>query len=397
MILLESFNNVEQTWAKIAATDPVSDFRAVTRCRLTGDLEYEEIGPGGEIQHGELGEETSEIQAKTYGKMLAITRVDVINDDLGALKRIPQRLGRGGGLKLNTVFWTEFMDNAAFFKTGNKNYAAGAGTALSTSSLATAHQKFLDQVDADKKPVGVPLVEEQKLRLGQAYRHLPSLDTPMVNIDHHFTNSMFGTINLVRTEATATAEIIFDLLQEWEVLLDSVLATHLLTGIVTDTQSFSTPSTTPRILEVSSQLMKAGASLTEIHENYYKKREVETLHLWGRILAEMQLDDQLVWSVNTLDMRSRSHAAPDDGDGIVNLLATARQAKAAIMFTENEDGKIGISIRSRPGVDISPIAIHFGGGGHPQAAGTELLGDLCEVIPKVLIKAKDVLNAYDPK
>ena len=234
-------------------------------------------------------------------------------------------------------------------------------------------------------------------RLGQAYCHLPSLDTPMVNIDHHFTNSMFGTINLVRTEATATAEIIFDLLQEWEVLLDSVLATHLLTGIVTDTQSFSTSATTPRILEVSSQLMKAGASLTEIHENYYKKREVETLRLWGRILAEMQLDDQLVWSVNTLDMRSRSHAAPDDGDGIVNLLATARQAKAAIMFTENEDGKIGISIRSRPGVDISPIAIHFGGGGHPQAAGTELLGDLCEVIPKVLIKAKDVVNAHDPK
>jgi len=234
-------------------------------------------------------------------------------------------------------------------------------------------------------------------RLGQAYRHLPSLDTPMVNIDHHSTNSMFGTINLVRTEATATAEIIFDLLQEWEVLLDSVLATYLLTGIVTDTQSFSTPSTTPRILEVSSQLMKAGASLTEIHENYYKKREAETLRLWGRILAEMQLDDQLVWSVNTLDMRSQSHAAPDDGDGIVNLLATARQAKAAIMFTENEDGKIDISIRSRPGVDISPIAVHFGGGGHPQAAGTELLGDLCEVIPKVLIKAKDVLNARDPK
>lgn len=155
MILLDSFQSVEQTWQKIAATGPVKNFFAVTRCRLTGDLEYEELGPGGEIKHGAIGEETSSIQAKTYAKMMAIMRTDIINDDLGALKRIPQRLGRGGGLKLNTVFWTAFLDDAAFFKTGNKNYASGGGTALSSTSLATAQQKFLDQVDADSKPVSI--------------------------------------------------------------------------------------------------------------------------------------------------------------------------------------------------------------------------------------------------
>lgn len=231
-------------------------------------------------------------------------------------------------------------------------------------------------------------------RIGETYGHVSSLPVPLVNIDHHVTNTEFGTINLVRTEAAATAEIVFDLLEEWAVPLDAILATHLLTGIVTDTRSFSTPSTTPRILNISARLMKAGASLSEIHENYYRQRAVATLRLWGKVLDEMQLDGQLAWSVSTLRMKTLCRASSDNGDGVVNLLVTAREAKAAIVFKEKEDGQIEISIRSKPGVDISPIAMHFGGGGHPQAAGTILEGDLHQVIPKVLAKAKEVLDSH---
>ena len=93
------------------------------------------------------------------------------------------------------------------------------------------------------------------------------------------------------------------------------------------------------------------------------------------------------------DSNVYSNRLYDNGDGIVNLLATIREAAAAIVFKESEDGQVDISIRSRPGVDISPIAIHFGGGGHPQAAGSILQGSLDQVIPKVLSKAKQVLNS----
>jgi phosphoesterase RecJ-like protein len=231
-------------------------------------------------------------------------------------------------------------------------------------------------------------------RFGEAYEHVLSLEIPILNIDHHITNSMFGIVNVVRTEAAATAEIVFDLLQDWEFPLDPLLATYLLTGIVTDTRSFTTSSTTPRILEIAAQLMSAGASLTEINENVFKKRGLATLRLWGKVLDQTQLDGQLVWSINTLDMQHQSQARSDDGDGIVNLLATAREAKAAIVFKEMAKGQIDISIRSRPGVDISPIAIHFGGGGHPQAAGTMLKGNLQQIIPRVLAKAKEVLDSH---
>jgi phosphoesterase RecJ-like protein len=228
-------------------------------------------------------------------------------------------------------------------------------------------------------------------RLGQTYQHVLDLDLPVLNIDHHITNTGFGTVNLVRSDVAATAEIIFDLLTAWNVELDQLLATYLLTGIVTDTRSFSTSNTTPRALEVSSQLVAAGASLTDINEYYYRRKGVETLRLWGQMLNRMQLDGRLVWSVNTLEMRQDCRADSDDADGIVNLLASVREAVAAIVFKENEGDQIEVSIRSRPGVDISPVAVHFGGGGHPQAAGAVVKGTLEQVVPSVLSKAREVV------
>ena len=228
-------------------------------------------------------------------------------------------------------------------------------------------------------------------RLGQTYKHVLDMDLPVLNIDHHITNTGFGTVNLVRSEAAATAEIIFDLLRAWKVDLDQLLATYLLTGMVTDTHSFSTSNTTPRALEISSRLVADGASLIDINEHYYKRKGVQTLRLWGQMLNRMQLDGRLVWSVNTLEMREGCNADSDDGDGIVNLLASVREAVAAIVFRENDSNQIEISIRSRPGVDISPVAVHFGGGGHPQAAGAVVNGTLEEVVPCVLSKAREVV------
>jgi phosphoesterase RecJ-like protein len=229
-------------------------------------------------------------------------------------------------------------------------------------------------------------------RLGRTYEHVLDMDLPVLNIDHHITNTGFGTVNLVRSDAAATAEIIFDLVSIWKVEMDQVLASYLLTGIVTDTRSFSTSNTTPRALEVSSELVAAGASLTDINEQYYKRKGVETLRLWGQMLNRMQLDDSLVWSVSTLEMREGCRAESDDGDGIVNLLASVRDAVAAIVFKEKEGDQIEISIRSRPGVDISSVAVYFGGGGHPQAAGALVNGTLEQVVPCVLSKAREVVG-----
>ncbi|RMH14106.1 MAG: hypothetical protein D6695_02185 [Planctomycetota bacterium] len=153
--LRAGFDAVESTWREIAAIRSVRDFKQVSSYSLTGGFVYEEIPPGGELKHATVGETAYTNQAKTYGRMFGIDRRDLINDDLDALTAVPRRLGRGGALKLNEVFWSTFLNNAAFFTAGNNNYAEGVDTALGIDALTQAEQLFLDQTDPDGHPLAV--------------------------------------------------------------------------------------------------------------------------------------------------------------------------------------------------------------------------------------------------
>ena len=133
----------------------MNDFKTVTSYRLIGKDQYEQVPPGGEIKHGTLGNETFTNKADTYALMLSIDRRDIINDDLGAITLVPRKLGRGSGLKINDVFWKVFLNNAAFFAAGNNNYISGAGTVLGIDGLTQAETAFMEQVDADGKPIGI--------------------------------------------------------------------------------------------------------------------------------------------------------------------------------------------------------------------------------------------------
>lgn len=154
--MLQGFMGVDQSWRAISATRNVNDFKQVTSYRLTGAMEFVEVGPTGELEHGQVGEDSFTNQARTYGIMLAITRRDQINDDLGALTEVPKRIGRGGALKFNTVFWAKFLaDASTFFTAGRLNYISGATTSLTIAGLTQAQTKFLRQVDQNGKPLGL--------------------------------------------------------------------------------------------------------------------------------------------------------------------------------------------------------------------------------------------------
>ena len=136
--LRDGFDTVEQVWRAISKTRPVKDFKTITSFRLTADLEFELVAPAGTITHGSAGQESYTNKADTYAKMLSLTRTDIINDDLGAFDDIRDRLGRGGALKLNTVFWTAFLDSATFFTTTRGNLIEGASGALASDGVALA-------------------------------------------------------------------------------------------------------------------------------------------------------------------------------------------------------------------------------------------------------------------
>lgn len=152
--LRDGWNAVDQTPLRIAAIRNVRDFKTITTVSLTGDLQYNLLPPSGEIKHGTLGEKTYTNKADTYAQMLAITRTDIINDDLGALTAVPRRLGRGAMLSLNDIFWTEFLNNSSFFHSNYSNVNTGVAD-MTIGGLEATETIFLSLTDPNSKPLGI--------------------------------------------------------------------------------------------------------------------------------------------------------------------------------------------------------------------------------------------------
>jgi hypothetical protein len=222
--LLEGFFSVERVWRSICAVRNVSDFKTVTSYRLVGKDQYEQVAPGGELKQGTLGEETYTNKADTYGLMLSIDRRDIINDDLGAITTVPRKLGRGSGLKINDVFWTAFMNNAAFFSVGNKNFISGADTALGIDGLTKCEQTFMDLVDTDGKPTGVMpsimLVPTALSAMGtQLYKSVELRDTT-VNTKFPVANPHQGKFRIEVSRYLANALYTGNSAKAWYLLAD---------------------------------------------------------------------------------------------------------------------------------------------------------------------------------
>jgi len=152
--IAEGYGTVEQTWRSVAAIRPVVDFKANTGVRLIMSNLLKSMSPSGEIEHGELSDETRTVQADTKALMLGITRKDIINDDLGVLTDLPRRLGYAAARTFNTDFWTVFEAAvAANFSASSPKSNQTAG-ALTVTTMGAAEALYLALADADGNPVG---------------------------------------------------------------------------------------------------------------------------------------------------------------------------------------------------------------------------------------------------
>jgi hypothetical protein len=158
--ILAGYMEEDRTWEEIADVSPVSNFYQHTHYRMLDSLEYEEVGPGGELKHGTLGQESFTTQVKSYGKMLGLSMQQIINDDQGAFSDMRTRLGRGGAKAFNNTFWAVFMDNSTFFTTARTNYIEGATTNLGSDGVGlqlgiTAYRSMLSPAADGLKRMGV--------------------------------------------------------------------------------------------------------------------------------------------------------------------------------------------------------------------------------------------------
>jgi phosphoesterase RecJ-like protein len=228
-------------------------------------------------------------------------------------------------------------------------------------------------------------------RVGSA---LDGYGQPHLVVDHHKTNLNFGEYNIVEPDQVATAAILFDHMPAWGLSFTPEVGTCLLSGIVGDTIGFRTPNVDSEVLRRSAALMDLGANLANIYREELVMKPFTAARYWGAGLSRLEKDDGLVWTSLTLaDREEIGYAGNDDAD-LVNVLSSVREAEIALIFIEQPHNMVKISWRAKPGMDVSGIAFDFGGGGHAAAAGADVEGTLEEVMNRVIIETRKLLNHH---
>ena len=155
-LLLDSYNAFPSVFRIVAKKLTANDFKTHTGYRMTASTTFEKLGPAGEIKHGTFTESSYPYAVDTFAKMFSLTRQSIVNDDLGSFESLPRQIGRGAAEAIEHAAWTLVLANTAtFFGSGNSNYISGGGSVLQSSSLASAVEKMLKQVDENGKPISV--------------------------------------------------------------------------------------------------------------------------------------------------------------------------------------------------------------------------------------------------
>ena len=227
-------------------------------------------------------------------------------------------------------------------------------------------------------------------RMGRVYDHKPA-EIPLLNIDHHVTNTNFGTLNWVEPICVSTTQMVLTLADAlgWEVT--QPVAVCLLSGLVTDTRSFRTANVDHAAMQAALRLMEAGASLAEITRQALGQQPLASLRMWGRAIDGLHLEDGILWTEVTRDMRQQWNLSEDGDSGLTNFLSGVREARIVVVFTERNNGIVDVGMRSVPGLDVAKVALKLGGGGHPQAAGCTLETSLPLARERVLAELKHSL------
>lgn len=222
-----------------------------------------------------------------------------------------------------------------------------------------------------------------------------TVERELLNIDHHPTNDGFGTVNLLRSQAAATAEILFDLIEYAAIPLDTDVANAIYTGLLTDTGGFRYSNTSAHVMQAAGKLLDAGVNGYQLADHLLERMTMPQLLILQRGLSRLTFteDGKIGWLYIEPSDLKETGASGEDLEGLVNYARNIDGVEVGMLFKSTEDGGVKVSLRSAGSADVAAIAQSFGGGGHVRAAGCRVAGPLHEAMEAVVNHVRGALQA----
>ena len=216
----------------------------------------------------------------------------------------------------------------------------------------------------------------------------------LLNADHHESNTLYGDINWVDASSASAGEMIFKILNALHAPIDDTAAAALYIAIMTDTGRFSFANTTPNAMRTAAQLIALGANPKFLTAQVYFDFSEEHLRNIGIALFNSRSYNSGRIVFLTLDIATTRNlsTSPDDSDGIIDFAMAVRNVDVAALFREVSSKQVRVSLRSRRGINISEVARFFGGGGHPNACGCIIEGNLAMAQEAILNQIRRILG-----
>lgn len=227
-------------------------------------------------------------------------------------------------------------------------------------------------------------------RLGNAAKYFETAKHTIC-VDHHVSNQNFAEHNYIFPDASSTCELIFQLIPYERI--DKEIAECLYTGMVHDTGVFQYSCTSSRTMEIAGKLMDKGINFPKIVDETFFTKTYNQNRIMGLALVKSVLHEngKCISSVITREEMEAYDVLPKHLDGIVSQLRITKDVEVAIFLYELEPGEFKVSTRSKERVDLSTIAVRFGGGGHVRAAGFSMSGDPDEIVEAILAEVRKQL------
>ncbi len=225
----------------------------------------------------------------------------------------------------------------------------------------------------------IALDSGDKERLGKAQCYFDTAKKTLC-IDHHISNKGYAKVNYIVPDASSTAEVIFDMIEQEKITKEVAEALYM--GIVHDTGVFQYSCTSPKTMRVAAVLMEKGIDFNRIIDETFNYKTYVQKQILGRALLEsiMLLDGKCIVSAIRQKEFEFYNVKPSDLDGIVSQLRTTKGVEVAIFLYESNVQEYRVSMRSNGNVDVNEVACYFGGGGHVRAAGCTMQGSVYDVL-----------------